>query len=203
MYSLKKGAIFGLDARIALAIFGALSVISGAALYSAIESAKSTALLTELKEIEKAHESYLLDTGSYLPDAAAGTHVAAVQNLVENDAGAVGWKGSYVSYAAHATSDSQLIHNLYSNVTIHKVSDDYSWGGVAGAPGYTYANCMSSTTDCNYYVAIEGMDSTLADSLDRLVDGSVDYRAGDVRVQIDPSDRVRVFLKSLPGKNPA
>ena len=33
----KKAAMFGLDARIALAIFGALSVISGAALYSAIQ----------------------------------------------------------------------------------------------------------------------------------------------------------------------
>tara|TARA_Y100001960_G_scaffold323342_1_gene401616 strand:- start:381 stop:521 length:141 start_codon:yes stop_codon:yes gene_type:complete len=34
-----KGAMFGLDARIALAIFGALSVISSAALYSAIQEA--------------------------------------------------------------------------------------------------------------------------------------------------------------------
>ncbi len=39
---LNKGAMFGLDARIALAIFGALSVISGAALYSAIKQAKVT-----------------------------------------------------------------------------------------------------------------------------------------------------------------
>ena len=36
---LNKGAMFGLDARIALAIFGALSVISGAALYSTIQEA--------------------------------------------------------------------------------------------------------------------------------------------------------------------
>jgi hypothetical protein len=34
---MKKGAMFGLDARIALAIFGALSVISGASLYSEIK----------------------------------------------------------------------------------------------------------------------------------------------------------------------
>lgn len=37
---MKKGAMFGLDARIALAIFGALSVISGAALYSAYKTQK-------------------------------------------------------------------------------------------------------------------------------------------------------------------
>jgi len=44
-----KGAMFGLDSRIALAIFGALSVISGAALYSAIQEAKATALYNELR----------------------------------------------------------------------------------------------------------------------------------------------------------
>lgn len=41
---MKKGAIFGLDARIALAILGALYVISGAALYSAIQESKTTKL---------------------------------------------------------------------------------------------------------------------------------------------------------------
>ncbi len=43
---IKKAAMFGLDARIALVIFGALSVISGAALYSAIQQAKTTAFAT-------------------------------------------------------------------------------------------------------------------------------------------------------------
>ena len=61
-----KGAMFGLDVRIALAIFGALSVISGAALYSAIQDAEATAVLTELEEIGKAWEAYYLDTGETL-----------------------------------------------------------------------------------------------------------------------------------------
>ncbi|HAG52695.1 MAG TPA: hypothetical protein DCL21_02800 [Alphaproteobacteria bacterium] len=67
MINSQKGAMFGLDARIALAIFGALSVISGAALYSAIQNAKAISLLTELQEVGKATESYYLDTGSYPP----------------------------------------------------------------------------------------------------------------------------------------
>tara|TARA_Y100001960_G_C14595815_1_gene788039 strand:- start:886 stop:1026 length:141 start_codon:yes stop_codon:yes gene_type:complete len=46
---MKKGAMFGIDARIALAIFGALSAISGAALYSAIQQSKVTVLVTELE----------------------------------------------------------------------------------------------------------------------------------------------------------
>ena len=62
----KKGAMFGLDARIALAIFGALSVISGAALYSAIQSAKAEQYRQYFVELVKASEAYYLDTGSQL-----------------------------------------------------------------------------------------------------------------------------------------
>ena len=58
--------MFGLDARIALAIFGALSVISGAALYSAIQQAKVTETVTELDNISKAWAQYYLDTGEVL-----------------------------------------------------------------------------------------------------------------------------------------
>lgn len=60
---LKQGAMFGLDARIALAIFGALSVISGAALFSAIEKADLTKKSQFFIEIGKATESFYLDTG--------------------------------------------------------------------------------------------------------------------------------------------
>tara|TARA_Y100001960_G_scaffold333703_1_gene440401 strand:+ start:58 stop:294 length:237 start_codon:yes stop_codon:yes gene_type:complete len=64
----KKAAMFGLDARIALAIFGTLSVISGAALYSAIQDAKAMALLTEMREVTKAWEQFYLDTGAEKPN---------------------------------------------------------------------------------------------------------------------------------------
>ncbi len=48
--------MFGLDARIALAIFRALSVISGAALYSAIQQSKVIAMVNQFEEIAKAYE---------------------------------------------------------------------------------------------------------------------------------------------------
>lgn len=53
---LRKAAMFGLDARIALAIFGALSVISGAVLYSAIKQAKTEALRQYFVELIKVSE---------------------------------------------------------------------------------------------------------------------------------------------------
>ena len=64
---MKKGAMFGIDARIALAIFGAISVISGAALYLAIQQSKVTVLVTELEELSKAVKAYVLDIGQDIP----------------------------------------------------------------------------------------------------------------------------------------
>ena len=98
---MKKAAMFGLDARIALAIFGALSVISGAALYSAIQESKVTALLTEINEVGKAWEQFYLDTGSLPERMSTDTstnsyYVFKTANLV-TDNGATGWAGPYIS----------------------------------------------------------------------------------------------------------
>lgn len=64
----KKAAMFALDARIALIIFGALSIITGATLYSTIKRTKLIAIITEKNEIEKALESYLINVGADLPN---------------------------------------------------------------------------------------------------------------------------------------
>jgi hypothetical protein len=81
---LKKGAMFGLDARIALAIFGALSVISGAALYSAIQQSKVIALITDLNEIGKAYTAFALDTGQDLPETPTLSLYNNTYDLIEN-----------------------------------------------------------------------------------------------------------------------
>lgn len=99
----KKAAMFGLDARIALAIFGALSVISGAALYSAIQQSKVVAIVTEMQEVEKAVEAYYLDTGNFLPPITGATSAYDLDMtpLVENSESLSGWKGPYLSYSQH------------------------------------------------------------------------------------------------------
>jgi len=86
--------MFGLDARIALAIFGALSVISGAALYSAIENAKTVAYYQTFNEIVKATEAYWLDTGERLK--IDGTSIEAGA-LIQNDQNLRSWSGPYMS----------------------------------------------------------------------------------------------------------
>ena len=118
---LKKAAMFGLDARIALAIFGALSVISGAALYSAIQDAKQTALYTELKEIEKAIEQLLLDVG-YLPSFGTFSAFFVTTSLLNDIGSYKGWNGPYLTnfkanYSSNSTSIGSSTDKMRFDIT--------------------------------------------------------------------------------------
>jgi len=93
----KKGAMFGLDARIALAIFGALSVISGAALYSAVQEAKTIHRVASVSEAIKAFEAYYLDTGEIIKEGKKGSGFLNIISLIE-DSGVAGWKGPYLPF---------------------------------------------------------------------------------------------------------
>ena len=84
MLSTQKGAMFGLDARIALAIFGGLSVITGAVLYKVIQQVKVTSAVATLNELSKAVESYMLDTGQDLPQYLTSQGVREITDLISN-----------------------------------------------------------------------------------------------------------------------
>ena len=108
---IKKGAMFGLDARIALAIFGSLSVISGAALYSAIQSAKVESYRQYFSELGKATEQYYLDTGQPVTQYHAAS--VSAKQLIANTESLNGWSGPYIS----ATSSPISVHFLRSELT--------------------------------------------------------------------------------------
>ncbi|HAG52212.1 MAG TPA: hypothetical protein DCL21_00295 [Alphaproteobacteria bacterium] len=139
----KKGAMFGLDARIALAIFGALSVISGASLYSAIQNAKVTALNQSIVELDKAIEQYYLDTGEMLGQSGSvhGPHDALlIGDLLQNDRGLKGWNGPYIqegfyNYGTNSSITTKLGELLISTeVDLNDSSDKTA--------------CISSSKSC-------------------------------------------------------
>ena len=186
----KKGAMFGLDARIALAIFGALSVISGAALYSAIQNAKVTAIITELNEVAKAHEAYLLDTGLYLQlSTESTTTYQAIDRLVTNPDSLSTWKGPYLSYEKESSTDMRLNHTTYDKILIGKIDDDTgTWGGTQGTDYVAFTGCTAgSTTSCNYYTIIEYVPLAIAEAVDEQIDGSVNYKSGNLKIRYYPT----------------
>jgi type II secretory pathway pseudopilin PulG len=197
----KKGAMFGLDARIALAIFGALSVISGAALYSAIQDSKATALLTEMQEIAKAWEAYYLDTGNEYPSplSASGLH-AYISKLVE-DTGEAGWQGPYLSYAK--SSSVYLEHPVYQSIRLDLFTTDNAWGDAISPVGSATGKCTTGL-NCFLWVTIFHInDDALVKAIDSKVDGSDGFDKGNFRVYTADSSGDYIYLRVAPVKNPS
>jgi type II secretory pathway pseudopilin PulG len=124
MINIKNGAMFGLDARISLAIFGALSVISGAALYSAIQEAKITQTISDLKENTKALEAFYLDVGG-IPDLYSSNSYLAKSAQLVTDTNKNGWKGPYSSLKDHHGNN--LRHPNGNDFHITYVKDSIDW----------------------------------------------------------------------------
>lgn len=61
----QSGAMFGLDARIALGIFAILAVVASVVAYGRIASAKQAVLLSDLQAIEDAMQAYQADMGTF------------------------------------------------------------------------------------------------------------------------------------------
>jgi type II secretory pathway pseudopilin PulG len=166
--------MFGLDARIALAIFGALSVISGAALYSAIQQSKVTALVTELEELSKAIQAYVLDTGQDIPlNPDLNPTNLDMEELIESSV--KGWNGPYVSFKSH--KQYHLDHPRYVEMGILKVSETgYDDGD------YTNKTPVCTSTKCDVYVYINGIPLDIAQQVDLMVDGEAGIDKGRVRL---------------------
>jgi Tfp pilus assembly protein PilE len=178
-----KGAMFGLDARIALAIFGALSVISGAALYSAIQQSKVTAIITEMNEVGKAYESYLLDIGSHVPQSTTSVTYKSIELLVDNKNSDPNWKGPYISYEQQSTTDYRLVHPTYDVLLIARFNDDNPWAGTEGSDYTSTGVCTGSETKCNLFIMLEYVDTNIAKEVDKQIDGSYDSRNGSVKLR--------------------
>lgn len=149
---INKGAMFGLDARIALAIFGALSIISGAALYSAIQESRLVAIHQSLIEVAKAYESHYIDTGEHT----SGCHLF-MNDMPDPANNHSGWKGPYLSgscngsvmqyydekiYALLATNPNEVLSsNVFTGHSINSTAPGEMW--VIGA--------CASDDDCAAY----------------------------------------------------
>tara|TARA_Y100001960_G_scaffold333703_1_gene440403 strand:+ start:680 stop:1297 length:618 start_codon:yes stop_codon:yes gene_type:complete len=198
----KKAAMFGLDARIALAIFGALSVISGAALYSAIGKSNATAVIADMREVGKAWESYYLDTGSTLPVRSATVsdwkhYSYNLSGLVQSNS-VSGWNGPYISHPL-STVPEYLDYERFTNSSIlMEVLTDKDWSAT------TWENevCNDASDTCYVWVGFNGLNNaTLISNMDEIVDGGDGAGSGDLR-WVPSNLLTRVHLKIAPIKNP-
>lgn len=202
---IKTGAMFGLDARIALAIFGAISIITGAMLYNAMQIAKAEALRTNLEELGKAFTAYKLDTQTYFPYRDGVFIDKLGRNLFKNCVSAANWKGPYFKEGspgydcAFSGSDRWFRVppplDVFGTTTLCTYSIAEPWGGGDGdefysSPGYCNSNPIT-VRDC--YVHFKGQVSSSNESdrsdvfnaflvLDKLVDNNDGPRRGKVKI---------------------
>tara|TARA_Y100001960_G_scaffold330897_1_gene426273 strand:+ start:2229 stop:2825 length:597 start_codon:yes stop_codon:yes gene_type:complete len=176
MITLKKGAMFGLDARIALAIFGALSVISGAALYSAIEQAKLTAALTHMQELVKAYESGILDTGDV--DLRLG-ELAENYDTLEN------WNGPYFPGASSSKSYLDVTLGGFDYTFFITNVDRTESKALSSGFGSCSANCQKFIVASDSTSIPEGVNLRYyAEKLDELIDNDDGHTKGKIRYRI-------------------
>ena len=169
----KKGAMFGLDARIALAIFGALSVISGAALYSAIQESKVTAIITELNEVGKAWEAYYLDTGTAVSrmstdDSTTNFFVIKTVPLMQNP-GLEGWSGPYYQSATHTASNLHTKEGY--DLWLMQLSKDIDW------TSWPSGLCTTGRS-CGMWVRYYDTTAVYSDSIKAAIDKKIDNADG-------------------------
>jgi type II secretory pathway pseudopilin PulG len=119
-----KGALFGMDARIAMAIFASISVAIGYFAFGKIDMAKNSALLRELNAIHDAIQDYQSDMGTFYQFTIATSNGSndfiALYDSSTISANFQGlWNGPY--YQASSTS-----HLTYGSFTITYGQDDRS-----------------------------------------------------------------------------
>ena len=121
----QKGAMFGLDARIAMAIMAALSVIAGVALISAVKDFKKDALHSTVTRIAAAVDDLQADLHSY-PEAAltsdtpANAYTALYDSSVLTATYAPRWNGPYIRESISANRE-------YGAMKLYLLADnDYS-----------------------------------------------------------------------------
>jgi len=180
-----KGAMFGLDARIALAIFGALSVISGAALYSAIQEAKVTQFIANTEELAKAYTQYTLDTGHDLLFISVPMGVVLkISELITSTE--KGWKGPYVSRKLDSSNHRFEHYDGFGYYHIYKSKSD-NLACESGVP-------------CYIWIRIDQVPDAIAKTVDLEVDGTDDASAGKIVYQSrgDGSGQSILLYKAQP-----
>jgi hypothetical protein len=160
----QRGAMFGLDARVALAIFGGLSAIAGTAVFSAVRDTRVTGVLTEFDNISKGYINHVFDTGvditqdaTVTPGSDGGTGTAGFKNLYRDANGTLNWNGPYVTIATnlHAAG--------YGQFALRDGRIDGNWGT---PPGTNPAGSIGGK-----WLTLSAVPCEIAGDLKRKIDG--------------------------------
>lgn len=172
----QSGAMFGLDARIALGIFGVLSVVAGVTAINVMGSAGVTALVTEMKNLQKAYQEFHLATGD---------HTLRFMDLIDNQSEISGWNGPYIDLL----SDKSRTYGSYSFVE-----------GRQDVNGVPPVECSGGGI-CSVWLKLTKVKDSVAAQADEALDGEKNANAGAIRIELTPGDKDDLyFLVAATGR---
>ncbi|MBI1362801.1 MAG: hypothetical protein GC134_02360 [Proteobacteria bacterium] len=196
----QRGALFGIDARISMAIFGALSIVLGYTAFGKITSSREAALYKELQEIDYAIRQYQSDMGTFPMFTINGATFSpgvvvnatrsynALWSTTNNVAAAFipKWNGPYLN----TDTDNHPIYGTYSVI--------YATG--------TRGICTSTNT-CYAWVSLTNVPAEVWSAVNRYVDedNGASPEATPVttgRVQADGLTDPRILYYRSVGRSP-
>jgi hypothetical protein len=174
----RRGAMFGLDARVALLIFAGLAIITGAMIYKVATQTRYTAVAAELSNVSKAFGEYVLDVGAA---------PVKIEELISSTA--PGWNGPYLPYADTAGNNTVVIKIGGKAVTFRLF---YYPDVPADAEDM---DVLCTADNCWGWLSIGGYDQSFIKPLDRLIDGVDDPSEGNLRYEAAVVNGTQTFYK--------
>ena len=180
----QKGAMFGLDARIALAIFGTLSVVTSGYMLSGLNKFNAQGLSEELRNthtaIERIHHDIKQDLHNQLAVKNDENAIVALydSSAISPTAIVNKWNGPYLTRQV-------ATHPKYGAIRLSKFQNDHT------------STCSSGNL-CYLWLTYASMPSDVANELNKIFDGESESTAKDEgRLQWTGSgDPVQLFFRT-------
>ena len=187
----QSGALFGLDARIALAIFSILSVVAGVAVVLNIDSTRGQVLATELDDTSKALESYHNDLKTDIfQTLTTPTGKNAFQALYDNEVLTEGspdggsnlrsrWNGPYIKFNSN-------INPRYGEMLLTKAGADHT------------QQCTDQDI-CYLYLVYSQVKPEIAKGANKVLDGdeAAPEKTGRLQWTQTADDSVEIYFRAI------
>jgi len=188
----QRGALFGLDARIALAIFSILSVVAGVAVVGSIDGTRGQVLAGELKETAQALESFHSDVkADIFQSLSAPSGKNAFQALYDNavikeeDNMRARWNGPYIKF-------NNNIHPKFGDMLLTKAGPDHN------------QPCEPESV-CSLYLIYSRVKPAIAMEANKILDGETEKdpdKNGRFQWTADADDNVQVYFRAVKAMTP-
>jgi len=181
----QRGAMFGLDARVAMVIFGTASVLAGTAIFGSMREFESRAMAKELRAMHQAVEGIHNDLQAAVRSRLTtpndtNSFTALYTDTVLTAAGQARWLGPYITLSSNT-------HPSYGAVSLTRRS-------TANAPG---SACTATDGTCYLYLLYTAVPDGVITELDEEFDNSDGNTAGLIQRGVVAGQTDNLYFRTI------